>query len=63
MYCENQNCRKAIRPGERYVAIDRHIEVSAKPNLVDRIRGRDEVVKVENAELIAAYRVGCEPPR
>lgn len=50
------NCTKCggeIRRGERYVAIDRHVER----------QGRFGAVKVEDAELMAAYHLGCAPAK
>lgn len=61
MNCANQNCGLEIRRGERYVSINRHIEVSVKPNLIERVRGRNDVVRVEDAETTAAYHIGCAP--
>lgn len=61
MNCANQNCGREIRRGERYVYINRHIEVAAKPNLIERVRGHRDVIKVEDAETTAAYHLACAP--
>jgi hypothetical protein len=55
--CANQNCNRGIRRGERYVAIE------TKANLIERARGHRDVVKVEDAELVAAYHLECAPPK
>lgn len=44
-------CGGEIRRGERYVAFERHTERE----------GRFKSVKVEDAELTAAYHMACAP--
>jgi hypothetical protein len=61
--CSNPNCTREIRRGERYVAIDRHIETETNGNFIDRARGHRNVVKVEDAEMVAAYHLECAPPK
>lgn len=46
-------CEREIERGEKYVAYARHIE---------RV-GRLGAVKVEDAELTAAYHLGCAPAK
>lgn len=45
-------CGKAIKRGERYVAVDLHVERQGRFS-----------VKVEEADLLAAYHVGCAPAK
>lgn len=61
MNCADPNCNGEIRRGERYVSINRHIEVAEKPNLIERVRGHRDVIKVEDAETTAAYHLACAP--
>lgn len=44
-------CNREIKRGDRYVAVDRHVE---------RV-GRFGAVIVEDAELVAAYHMECAP--
>lgn len=54
--CSNPACNGEIRNGERYVAFDRHIERVSRS-----LRYPRGAVTVEDAELVAAYHLGCAP--
>lgn len=59
------NCTKCggeIRRGERHVAIVRNVEVESRGNLVERVRGRRDVITVKDSESLATYHERCAPP-